>query len=74
MDDMLDFHGEFWENLLDSEPPKADNSSTGGLTYAAADYLGVCPIRWMPEFSKAKKELYALSQNRKIRNYHFTNR
>lgn len=58
MSDMLDFYGDFWENLLDCQPPTVDNKCTeGDLTYAASDYLGVYPrpVR-MSELGKAKAE------------------
>lgn len=69
MSDMLDFHGDFWEDLLDCQPPVVDNKSrNGGLTYAATDYLGVYPAsQWVPELGQAKRELFAMSQNRKAR-------
>lgn len=62
MSDMLDFCGQFWEDLLDCQPPVVDTSSRkGGLTYAAVDYLGIYPFSVrVPEFRKAKAELSAM--------------
>lgn len=62
MADMLDFYGDFWEDLLDCQPPVVDNSNRkGDLTYAAVDYLGVCPFSsGLPELRKAKRELFTI--------------
>lgn len=64
MSDMLDFYGDFWEDLLDCEPPVVDNNyRKGDLTHAAVDYLGVCPLSVrLPELGKAKTEWIAMSK------------
>lgn len=70
MSDMLDFHGDFWEDLLDCQPPVVDNKSRNGdLTYAATDYLGVYPVAMrLPELGKAKADWLRYSAaNRKAR-------
>lgn len=66
MVDMLEFSAAFWEDLLDCQPPKVDNSCRkGDLTYAATDYLGVCPypVR-VPDLRAAKAEWIAISESR----------
>lgn len=70
MSDMLDFCGDFWEDLIDCDPPIVDNNCIeGDLTYAAVDYLGVLPMYvWLPELGKTKAEwLRYSSPNRKTR-------
>lgn len=64
MSDMLDFCGDFWEDLLDCQPPIVDNNyRKGDLTHAAVDYLGVCPISVrLSEFGEAKAEWIAISK------------